>query len=64
MQETSKEKGKAPILEEQRGDAFANGCHMQQGRGFQSITQQMLMGIGYLGLRVKDTQKQSVYERS
>ena len=29
MQETSKEKGKAPILGEQRGDGFANGCRMQ-----------------------------------
>ena len=38
MQETSKEKGKAPILEEKRGDAFANECRMQQSHEFQSIT--------------------------
>ena len=64
MQETSKEKGKASILGEQRRDAFANGCHMQQDRGFQSITQQILMEIDYPRLRVKGAQKQHVYKRS
>jgi len=63
MQETSKEKGKAPILGEQRGDAFANGYRMQQDRGFQSITQQILMEIDYPRLRVKGAQKQHVYKR-
>ena len=64
MQETSKEKGKAPILGEQRGDAFANGCRMQQDRGFQSITQQILMEIDYPRLRVKCAEKKHVYKRS
>ena len=64
MQETSKENGKAPILEEQRGDAFADGCCMQQGREFQSITQQTLMKIDYPRLRVKGAQKQHVCKRS
>ena len=64
MEETSKEKGKAPILEEQRGDAFANGCHIQQSRGFESITPQTLMKIDYSRLRVKGAQKQHVCKRS
>ena len=64
MQEASKEKGKAPILEEQRGDAFANEYHMQQSRGFQSITPQTLMKIDYPRLRVKGAQKQHVCKRS
>ena len=56
--------GKAQELEEQRGDDFADGYRIQQDRGSQSITQQMLMEIGYLQLRVKGAQKQRVYERS
>ena len=64
MQETSKEKGKAPILEEQKGDAFANEYRMQQSRGFQSITPQTLMKIDYPRLRVKGAQNQHVCKRS
>ena len=56
--------GKAPELEEKRGDNVVDGYRIQQDRGSQSITQQMLMEMGYLGLRVKGAQKQSVYERS
>ena len=55
---------KVPELEEQRVDDVTDGYRIQQDRGSQSITQQMLMEIGYLGLRVKGAQKQSVYERS
>ena len=44
-QETSKEKGKASMLGEQRRDAFINRCRMQQNHRFQSITQHMLRSI-------------------
>ena len=64
MQETSKENGRTPILEEHRGDAFANECRMQQSRGVQSITLHTLMKIDYPRLRVKGAQKQHVHKRS
>ena len=62
MQETSEKKGKVPI-KQQREDASANECRMQQDRGFQSITQQTLMKIDYPRLRVKGAQKQHDYKR-
>ena len=61
MQETSKEKGREPIRQ-QREDASAIGCRMQQNRGFQSIAQQALMKIDYPRFRVRGAQKQCVYK--
>ena len=63
MQEISKGKGKAPIRQ-QREDASTNGCRMQQGRRFQTISQLALMKLDYPGLRVKGAQKQRIQKRS
>ena len=62
MQETSKEKGKASMLGEQRRDVLINRYRMQQKRRFQSITEQMLISIGDSTLKVKISQKQHVYK--
>ena len=50
------------MLREQRRDALINGYRMQQKCRFQSITEQVLISIGYSTLKVKSSQKQHVYK--